>query len=458
MQRHVRLAVWLVCGVPVAGAAQGFSVNELDVCAMGRGGVAAASPCGNGSAMWYNPAALATLTGTHLTAAGVLIVPHGGFTDDLFATKTDMPGQSYPVPNGYLTHHVSERLSVGVGVFAPYGLGTKWPVDFLGRFDGYKTQLKSIYVQPTVAYQVTDWLSLGLGVAYIHSTVELHQHADLSQFPLPTDPNNPLPPGTTFGQIGIPAFTDFADADLRASGNGVAFNGGLQVKVTDRLTLGGHFLTRKRIKYTGDVVFTQIPTNLVIAPGTTPLNPTTPLPLDLALAGQFLRDSALSDGTASTEITLPDQGQVGLAYRVTDRWTVMADYQQIVWGWFNSLVIDFDNPRTPDRPQYEGYKDSHAVRLGVEYHAGGTTTVRAGYLYHGAAAPDQTVTPLLPEGPRNEFTLGVTARLTPGLTLDAAYQLVLQQDRRGRAGVTTANNGLYQFGANLFGAGLSYTF
>jgi long-chain fatty acid transport protein len=456
MQRSVRCALWLSLGVPATGVAQGFAVNELGICMMGRGGVSAAAPCADGSAVWFNPAALTALPGTRISAGGVLIVPHGNFTDYLFADKTDMPSQSYPVPNGYLTHRVGDRLAVGVGVFAPYGLGTKWPDTFVGRFDGYKTKLASIYVQPTLAYQVSDWLSLGVGVAYIHSTVELHQRADLSQFPLPANPF--LPSTTTFAQIGVPAFTDFADADLRASGNGVAFNGGIQIKVTDRLTLGGHFITRKTIKYTGSVTFTQIPTNLVIPTGTTPLNPTTPLPLDLALAAQFLPDSALSNGAASTEITMPDQGSIGFSYKASDRWTLMADYQQIVWGWFQTLVIDFDNPRTPDRVQSEGFKDSHGVRVGAEFQATPKTTIRAGYLYHTAAAPVQTVTPLLPEAPRNEFTVGLGAQVFQGLHVDLAYQLILQQDRAGRAGITTFNNGLYQFGANLFGAQLTYTF
>jgi long-chain fatty acid transport protein len=455
MQRFVRYALLLSLSVPASLTAQGFAVNELGTCSMGRGGVSAARPCADGSAVWYNPAGLAGLTGTHISVGGTLIVPHGGFTDDFFGVKTDMPSQSYPVPAAYLTHQLGKGLGAGIGVFAPYGLGTKWPLDFNGRFDGYNTQLRSIYVQPTLAYQVNDWLSLGLGVAYIHSTVELHQRADLSQFPLPANPF--LPAGTTFSQIGVPAYTDFADALLKASGNGIAFNGGITVKVNDRLTLGGHFLTRKSIKYKGNATFSQVLTNLVIAQGTTPLNPSTPLPLDLVLAAQFLPDSALSSGTATTEITLPDQGTVGFAYKASNRWTFMGDYQQIVWGWFGTLVIDFTNPRTLDRTQVEGFKDSHAIRLGAEFQQSAKTTIRLGYIYHTAAAPVATVTPLLPEGARNEFTIGIGTQLTDGLHLDAAYQYIKQQDRRGRAG-TAFNNGLYTFGANLFGAGLSYTF
>ena len=451
--RFARYALLFSIGVPAALTAQGFAVNELGTCTMGRGGVAGASPCADGSAIWYNPAGLASLAGTHFSVGGTLIAPHGGFTDDFFGVKTDMLHQTFVVPNVYLAHQLGKGLGAGVGFFAPYGLGTKWPTDFNGRFDAYNTQLRSYYIQPTVAYQVASWLSLGLGVAYIHSTVELHQRADLSQQPLPGFFG--LPPGVTFATIGVPSNTDFADATLKASGNGIAFNGGIKIKVNDRLTIGGHFITRKTIKYKGNATFTQVATGLVLAPAP-PLIPTA-VPLDLVLAAQFLPDSALSAGPATTAITLPDQGIIGFAYKASDRWSVMGDYQQIVWGWFSSLTIDFANAKTPDRTQYEGYKDSHAVRLGVEFQQSAKTTIRAGYLSHTAGAPVQTVTPLLPEGPRNEFTIGLGTQLSGGLHLDAAYQLILQQDRRGRAG-TTFNNGLYTFGAHLFGAGLSYTF
>lgn len=454
MRRIAPFVLLASFGVPGWLGAQGFAVNELGTCAMARAGVAAAGPCRDGSGVWANPASLASLTGLHVSASATLIRPHGGFTDELYAEKTDMPGQNYIVPSAYLTRQTG-KLGLGIGVFAPYGLGTKWPIDFIGRFDSYNTQLRSIYIQPTIGYQVNDWLSLGLGVAYIHSTVELHQRVDLSLQPIPTNPF--LPAGTTFSAIGIPNFTDFADATLKASGNGIAFNGGILVKVSDRLTVGGHFITKKTITYTGDATFAPVPTGLVLAPGTTPLNPTTPLPIDAAVAAQFVTGGALVNQSATTAITLPDQGTIGFAYKFNDKTTIMADYQQIVWGWVGTLVIDFANATTPDRVLEQDFKDSHAIRVGLEYQRSAKTAFRAGYLYHSAAAPVETVTPLLPEGSRNELTVGFGTELTRGIHIDAAYQYIIQQDRRGRAG-TPYNNGLYSFGAHLFGAGLAYTF
>jgi long-chain fatty acid transport protein len=450
MQRFTRsVLVLLFAGIPAALHAQGFAINELGICTMGRGGVSAASPCADGSAIWFNPAGLASLTGTHIMVSGTLIRPHGGFTEDLNANKTDMPSQNYLVPSAYVTRNLGKGITAGIGVFAPYGLGTKWPTTFIGRFDGYHTMVQSIYIQPTVAYQVTPRLSFGLGVAYITSSVELHQRVDLSQQTVPAQ-------AFTFAALGIPTYTDFADVSLKATGTGIAFNGGVTFKVNDQLTVGGHFITRKTIKYTGTATFNQILTGLVLPPGN-PINPGSAVPMDGLVGPEFVPGGPLSTQSASTDVTMPDQGTIGFAYKVRPQWTFMAEYQQIVWGWFNSLTINFANPLTPDRTLYEGYKDSHAIRTGLEYTRSAKSTFRLGYLYHTAAAPVVTVTPLLPEGPRNEFTIGYGGELTGGLHFDVAYQFIKQNDRRGRA-YTTFNNGLYQFGANLFGAGLSYTF
>lgn len=446
-----RFAFWLLAGVPALVSAQGFGVYEHGTCTMGRAGVAAARPCADGSAIFFNPAGLAGLSGKHASAGLTLIHAFGGFTDDVQAQKTDLDNPTIPVPNAYFTYAVSPKVTVGLGGYAPYGLETRWPTEgFQGRFLGYNTKLKSIYVQPTVGYQVTDRLALGVGLAYILSDVELHQRVDLST---QTVPGQAFP----FAALGIATGTDFADAALSADGTGFAVNFGATFKVNDRLTVGGHWLTRKTIEYEGDAVFTQIQTNLTLPPG----NPLTgaATPVDLLVALQFTAGGPLSSGPATTAITMPPQGSIGLAYQLNDQWAVMADYHLVVWGWFQALTLDFANPATPDLTLSPQNDDTHGFRFGTEYQHSPKVTLRGGYLYHTGASPDQFVTPLLPEGARNEWTIGAGLTLTPGLRADVGYQFIRQKDRRGRVHeAAIGNTGLYEFSAHLFGLGLAYTF
>ena len=200
--------------------AQGFGVYEQSTCTMGRAGVAAARPCADGSAIFFNPAGLAGVSGNHLSVGTTLIAAHGSFTDDFLGTSSDLKNPVIPVPNIYITHQINPKFTAGIGLYAPYGLETKWdPNNFSGRFLGYNTDVRSIYIQPTVGYEISPRLKVGVGVAYITSRLTLRQRADLSSQVVPPTlaglfPAPGLPAGTTFGALGVPTGTDFADANL----------------------------------------------------------------------------------------------------------------------------------------------------------------------------------------------------------------------------------------------------
>ena len=452
-----RFALMLLAGAPSLVAAQGFGVYEHNTCAMGRAGVAAASPCADGSAIFFNPAGLGGLSGNRLSVGATLIGAQGGFTDDFLGHRTDLDNPLIPVPAAYFSHALTPALSAGIGVYAPYGLETKWPTEgFEGRFVGYNTKIRSIYIQPTVGYEVSPKLKLGVGVAYITSHLELHQRADFS---------TQLVPGQTFtfASLGVPTGLDFADATLEASGTGFAVNFGAILKLSDRVSIGGHWLTRKTIDYDGTVEFTQLLTGVILPPNN-PLNAAlgfpagTALPIDNLTTPLFGTGAPLADGNVRTSIIMPPQGTLGFAYRATDTWTVMADYHYVVWGWFSEVVIDFANPGTPDLTLHPSNNDTHGFRVGTEYQYSPKIQLRGGYLYHTGASPPEFVTPLLPEGARNEFTIGAGITLTAKLRADLGYQYIKQNDRRGLVNTSGGNTGLYQFSAHLFGIGAAYTF
>jgi long-chain fatty acid transport protein len=85
-----------------------------------------------------------------------------------------------------------------------------------------------------------------------------------------------------------------------------------------------------------------------------------------------------------------------------------------------------------------------------------------------SAAPEQTVTPLLPEQDRAFGMLGGGLPIMGGLTLDAAYAHVFTKGRRGRIderapGSTDAqaidlNSGFYSLNANIFSLSLKANF
>ena len=473
MRRYALSALWLsFAGVPGLLAAQGFGIYEQGTCAMGRAGTGVAAPCPDGSALFFNPAGLAGLKGGHATIGVTLINVDGGFTDDILQRTSDLNDPLIALPQVYVSYAATPKLGIGVGLFAPYGLQTEWPLSFDGRFAGYKNIIRSVYIQPTVAYQVTPWLSLGGGLDIVRGSVELNQHLDLAEAPVPATilPPPPGAPPYLFGQFGIAPGTDFANAHLEASKTTVTAHWGGIIKINDNLSIGGRYLMHAKFDYSGTATFAQVLTNLTVPAalmvGPLPIPAGTPIDALLASPPLNLFNTVLIPQTVTTTITNPEQVVFGLAYKVNPAWTVFGDYQFTRWGKRFSVVnINFANPLL-NRVLYESYRNTNGFRVAAEWVKNAKWTLRGGYLYHQGAAPPETVTPLLPEGNRNEVTGGLTVKLAPHFTADLALQYIKQNDRRGRTRepifnqvpTTGLNTGVYNFHAELFGLSLSYAF
>ena len=474
MRRSVRYALCLFAGLPALLGAQGFGIYEQGACSMGRAGTGVAAPCTDGSAIFFNPAGLAGLKGGRATVGLTLLDVEGGFTDDIFQHTTKLNDPFLAIPQVYVAYGVTPKLGVGIGLFAPYGLQTRWPLSFDGRFAGYDNILRSVYLQPTVAYQVTPWLSLGGGFDVVFGKVELNQRLDLATAPVPPT-LIPANPPVLFGQFGIAPGTDFADAHLEASKTTVTAHWGWIIKVNDKLSIGGRYLMHAKFNYEGTAQFSQVLTGLRL-PADIPVTPTLTLPAGLLIdnflaapitsGGLDLFNTLLVTQPVSTTITNPEQVLLGVAYKPRKDWTLFGDYQFTRWGKrFYTLQIDFANSLL-NRVLYERYHNTNGFRFAAEWAKDAKWTLRGGYLYHQGAAPAETVTPLLPEGQRSEFTGGFTVKLRPDLTADVAYQYIRQNDRRGRtrealfnqAATTGLNNGVYDFYAHLFGVSLGYAF
>jgi long-chain fatty acid transport protein len=451
--------------LPHEAGAQGFGVYEQGACVMGRAGTGVASPCADGSSVFFNPA---NLTGTPdvISLGGTLILPRGGFTNDLTGRRSDMVDKVRPVLNLYLVKGFAlpggmDRLAFGVGVFAPYGLTTEWPATSEARFLGYRSDIRAIYVQPTAAIRFAQRFSLGAGLDVNFAHLELRQRVDLStQF---------AAPGVTFANLGVATGTDFADADLSANAVHLGFHVGLGVKLTDWLDLGARYLSRQSVGFdNGTVRVEQVPTGLVV-PAALPAIPAG-TPVDALVAPQFT-GGVLTDQSATTQIRLPDQFVAGIAVRPVPRLTLLTDVQFTHWKLFDSVAIAFE--KLPRAVLHQDNHDVWGLRLGGEFAASEKLTLRGGWYLHNGASADYAVVPNLPEGDRSSFTLGLGTRLGTGFRIDAAYQYINQGDRRGRTvpldlsvcgagppcpALVQQNNGLYAFHAHLFGATFSYGF
>jgi long-chain fatty acid transport protein len=436
--------------------AQGSSVYAQSACMTARAGAGVAAPCADGSAIFYNPAALATQQST--LGLGVAGIRSGGsFIHDGTGTEVKRDVAVTPVPHGWANFRATDRLAVGVGVWAPYGLGIEWPESFEGRFVGYDNSLRALYIQPTVAYQlIPDVLSLGVGFDYVRSSVNITQRLDLANQATPI-------PGRTFGDLGIPRGTDFAEAILEGDGTGTGWHVGMQMQ-TRRFDVGMRYLHGVKASFDDAVAhFHPIATGLVLPAGN-PFGLPAGTPVDALVASAFEPQKPLCHQALSTEMTFPSQFVAGLRVRLSPQLALLGDYQWTEWKSFDEFPLAFEY--APRSTLILDYRNTSTVRLAVDYAATDALQLRGGFIRNTAATPDETVTPLLPEAERTYLAAGLGYRFADRLTADMGYQYIHQDDRRGRVqprptrefGAEDLNVGVYTSTGHILGLTLSYEF
>ena len=364
-----RAGPWLFVAALAAPAAlygQGFGLNEIGSCAIARGFANTGAPCQDASTIYWNPAAATELSGWSVLFGAASIAVKGSFTRDTIGTKYNADPPTSIVPNVFLNYRAAgSKLAWGLGVYVPYGLTSQWGSDFPGRFISQKASIQSIYIQPNVAYQINDKWSIGGGPIVGRSSVDLQQGLDASAQPVPGTP-------FTLGQLGIPEYTEFAQAQLKGNSIGYGAQIGLAGKLTPQWSFGARFLSPIWFKYSNaNATFSPVATNLSLAannpfgPGGTSLPAGTPL--DALFASQFAAGGALVSQTASTTIVDPAQFEAGVGYTGFKDWLFDVDYDWVGWGQLKAININFaNNPLTPNESIIMDYKNTSGVRIGAE--------------------------------------------------------------------------------------------
>jgi len=383
----------------------GYQLNEHSARAVGMGGAFVAR-ADDGSAIYFNPAGLAFQKGFNLMLGTTMIMPSTTFTPT-GGSSLSMTSQTFFPSNFYATYSAGDKWVFGLGFFTPYGLGTEWPDKWnpQGMYEAEKTNLQTYYINPTVAYKVSDKLSFGLGVSYIIANATLNQY-----LLVPTGLPSPYPPYIS------------PLANLDGNGNGVSVNFGALYKVNDKLSFGASYRTLAKIDLSGTESFSGAP-------------------------------SAIASQNGSVTLPMPSNFYLGAAYQVSPKLTLEGDFQWVGWSAYDQLQIKVGTTTTTLVKKWD---DGYLIRLGAEYALNDKFTLRAGYINDISPQPPSKTEPMLPDGDRNDISIGGGYQLTNKLHVDLAYMLVLFGDR------TTVNpnvpTGTYKSNANLLSLDFEYAF
>jgi len=340
--------------------ASGFQIQEQSASGLGVAYSGQAAAVHDASTVYWNPAGQSLLPGIQGVAALHYIIPDTKFTNSGTSTfgalgNGGQGGESALVPAMYGTWMVNPQWSVGLAVNAPFGLATEWDSRWAGQFHAIRSEIKTLNLNPTVAFKVNNMVSLGAGLSYQRLEAEL----------------------TSAGPI--------AGSIAKVEGDDWAWgwNIGALIHAGPATRIGLTY--RSALKYTveGDLTFN----NPALA------------------AGQ---------SNVKADIKLPQVFAIGVSHQFTPQTRILADWTWTGWDSIQSLDIVRTSGALSGQVASAttlNFDNSWRAGFGVEHQLNQPWLLRAGIAYDTSPVQDAFRTPRLPDD--NRWWLAIGARYMP---------------------------------------------
>jgi long-chain fatty acid transport protein len=417
----------------LATGAGGWRLEVADTEAYAKGG-AFAGEADNPGAVFYNPAGITQIKKTAMTLGLAVVQPFTEGTSTA-GTKAKMERDTHYIPNFYYVSNFGlAKATFGFGLTSFWGLVTEWPQDSFMRFNATKSEIQSKDWMVTGAYEVTEKLSLALGVDIDASMVDLQKKV---------------------------LQTGGADGNFRLKGdhNGVALRVAGLYKLNERHQFGLMYRSTTPHKYTGSVMLD----------GLSDVNPATPY--QSIFGGTSFQTDVIS------KVNLPQSVVVGYSYRPTSKWIFNIDAEWTDWSSYEEFELAYPSlndandpglglPGTRKRdvlndgnPAPKDWTSVIATAIGAEYAVSDRLRLRGGFYYHQNPVPAATWSPMLPDSDSHAFTTGFGYDIKKDLTFDFAYGAMFYNKRNVSNSVTSGTiDGTYEQWTNLVFASVTYSF
>jgi len=410
MSAAVLGALSAVTGLAEAG---GFAIGTQSGSGTGNAFAGGAAVADDASVVWSNPAGMSLLpAGKHVTSALHIFKPsfkfeNSGSTGVFAAPGTGEGGDGGEwafVPNGFFSMDITPKLRIGVALNVPFGLTTHYDDRWRGQLTALKSEIQTININPSVAYQVSDSVSLGAGVSVQKIKATLTNGANVA--------------GTNI-------------AKLKADDIGYGFNVGLMIQATPNTRIGASY--RSAIKYDdleGTATFTLTPAGNV---------------------------------NIRTDLKVPNSASISVFHQLNPKWDLMGDITWTGWSTVQQLVVlRTSGPLTGTTLTSLpfNWKDTWRFGVGANYKMNDQMKLRFGAAMDGTPTNDVDRTSRLPDQDRTWVAFGMQWRISKAGVLDLGYAHEFFRDANINNPVTGAGAliGKFENKADIFSVQYSHSF
>ena len=384
------LPALLLAGLSGTAGASGFQLLEQGS-GLGNAYAGSAAKANDASTIFWNPAGMTQLQAREVSGGLTAVRPSFKFDNNGsqvggFNTAGDGgdAGSWAFIPNAYISWALNKDLYVGLGIGGPFGNATKYDKPWIGSAQSDEFDIKTMNINPSIAYRVNDMVSLGAGVSWQKIEADYYR------------------------QVGILGNLPRVESHMSISDDAWGWNLGAlftlspttKVGVSYRSTIQYH--TDGKVKLSGD--------------GTAAGN---------ATANALRAAGGQSDVKADLEV--PDTFIVSVTQKLSDRWEMLGDISWTGWSSIKNVdIIRTSGPLTGQTAQVleADFQDTYRVALGANYAYSDALKFMFGLAYDQTPVKKaSTRLTSLPDNDRTWFSFGAQWKPAKEQTLElgAAY-------------------------------------
>jgi long-chain fatty acid transport protein len=317
--------------IPVSSMAGGLLLYEVGTADVGLASAGYNARAQDASTVFTNPAGMTKLEGTQVLAAGQVLwgnnkfsigtgtSPELGDEDGGYAIGSD---GWFPGGGAFLSYSFFPRLNLGFALTGNFGSAVNYDDDWVGRYYVKEATLLGISFLPSIAYKVTDKLSLGASLNAMYATFK-------NQVAI-----NNLNPAYGDGQLKL---------DDHDWGWGV--NLGLLYEFSADTRLGLTWNSAVDLDFKAEADFSNL------APG-----------LSALLNSRGLLNSKIDVG-----ITVPQQAMASIFHQLTPKWAVLGSLGWQDWSEFGQVQLGIDDTTNPTSTTEDlDFDDTWHAALGAQ--------------------------------------------------------------------------------------------
>ncbi len=382
-----------------AGAA-GFALMEQNSSGLGNAYAGAAAVAEDASTIYFNAAGLTQLKRPSLVMNAALINVKSEFknTGSAAALGQSLGGDGgnagglTAVPALYLAVPLTDTVTGGVGVNAPFGLKTEYDDDWMGRFQALKSDVKTTNINTALAFKVHDAVSVGIGADFQTFDATLTKGVNYTA----------IIASQTSGTVILPGLQ--GTSSVKGSDSAWGFDVGLLFTPSDATKIGLSYRSAMKYNVNGNASFT--------APTTSNTTGTA------VIAGA--RASTLADGPVTLAIKLPASARLALSQKLGSAVELLGEISWTQWSSIPELRIKRPSGVTLSNTP-ENWDDTMRYALGANFKLNNAVKLRAGAALDAAPVPDSTRTPRLPDNDRTWLSAGAKIDVSKSISVDVGY-------------------------------------